>query len=76
MAYKYFLYSSQQANFFKTVEQNMGRTFHVGTVFYKGTKKSFTELSSTPTNNYSDAKIVAEGEETSLRFTLPGGRSN
>ena len=73
MAYKYFLYSSQQATFMANVERNMGRTYRVGTVYTKGTKKSFTEMSSSPTSIYSDAKIVAEGEETSMKFNLPKG---
>lgn len=73
MAYKYFLYSSRQAEFRSNVERGMGRTFRVGTVFTKGTRKSFTELSDTPSSIYPDAKIVAEGEETSFRFTLPQG---
>ena len=73
MAYKYFLYSSRQLEFRSNVERSMGRTFRVGTVFTKGTRKSFTELSDTPNSIYPDAKIVAEGEETSFRFTLPQG---
>lgn len=73
MAYKYFLYSSQQADFLKLVEKNMGHTFKVGVVYTKGTRKSFTELSSTPNSQYSDAKIVAEGEESSFKYTLPQG---
>lgn len=73
MAYKYFLYSSQQQEFLTKVEKSMGKTFRVGTVFTKGTKKSFTELSSSPTSTYSDARIVAEGEETDFRYTLPKG---
>ena len=73
MAYKYFLYSSQQEKFFSDIEKSMGKKFKVGIVFTKGTKKSFTEISSNPTNGYSDAKIVAEGEETSFRYTLPRG---
>ena len=73
MAYKYFLYSSQQADFMTTVEKNMGRTFRIGTVYTKGSRKSSTELSSSPKSMYSDAKIVAEGEETTFRYTLPQG---
>ena len=73
MAYKYFLYSSQQAEFMATVERSMGRTFRVGTVFTKGTRKSFTELSSSPRSRYADARIVAEGEETTFKYILPQG---
>lgn len=73
MAYKYFLYSPQQESFFKKVEESMGRTFRVGTVFYKGTKKSFTEMSAKPSNQYSDTRIVAEGEESTFRYEIPRG---
>lgn len=73
MAYKYFLYSPTQESFFKKVEESMGRTFKVGTVFYKGIKKSFTEISSTPNNQFSDSRIVAEGEETSFKYDIPRG---
>lgn len=73
MAYKYFIYSSQQADFLANVEKTMGKTFRVGTVYTKGTRKSFTELSSTPNSKYADAKIVAQGEENTFKFTLPQG---
>ena len=73
MAYKYFLYSSQQADFMATIEKSMGKSFRVGTVFTKGTRKSFTELSSSPSSRYADARIVAEGEETTFKYILPQG---
>lgn len=72
MAYKYFLYSSQQEEFMRSTEAKRGRTFKVGTVYTKGTRKSFTELATKPTNRYSDCKLVAEGEEANMKFTLPG----
>lgn len=73
MAYKYFLYSSQQAAFQTGIEKSMGKTYRVGVVFAKGTKKSFTELSSKPSNRFSDTRIVAEGEETDFRYEMPRG---
>lgn len=73
MAYKYFLYSSQQAEFMANVERGMGRTFRIGVVYTKGARKNFTELSSTSKSMYSDARIVAEGEESSFKYTLPQG---
>ena len=72
MAYKYFLYSSQQEEFMKNTEAKRGRQFKVGTVYTKGTRKNFTELSFSPTNRYSDCKLIAEGEENNMKFTLPG----
>lgn len=73
MAYKYFLYSSQQVAFQTGIEKSMGKTYKVGVVFAKGTKKSFTELSSSPTNRFSDTRIVAQGEESDFRYELPKG---
>lgn len=73
MAYKYFLYSAQQQEFLTHVEKSMGHTFRVGTVYTKGSRKSFTELSDSPNSQYSDAKIVAQGEESTFKYTLPKG---
>lgn len=74
MAYKYFLYSSEQQKFMTNVQAQMGKQYKVGTVIVKGTKKSFTEMSTKPSNIYSDCKIVAEGDDTKMKFTLPTGR--
>lgn len=71
MAYKYFLYSSQELNFRKEMEEKMGKRFKLGIVFDKGKRLSFTQISSTPTSQYSDSKVVAEGEESTFRFTPP-----
>lgn len=73
MAYKYFIYSSEQLEFMKRMESKMGHTFKVGTVFNKGKRCSFTELSSSPNLKYSDSKIVAEGEESLFSYTPPRG---
>ena len=73
MAYKYFLYSSEQLKFRTQIEAKMGKVFKVGHVIVNGVRKPFTELSSAPSSRYSDAKIQAEGEEHSFRYTLPGG---
>lgn len=74
MAYKYFLYSSEQEKFMRKIQEQMGKTFNIGTVYYKGSRKSFTEMSSSPNNRYSDMKIVAEGDDTKMKYTLPTGR--
>lgn len=71
--YKYFIYSSEQLKFKEKMEAKMGKKFKVGTVIYKGKKRSFTELSNTGKSNYSDAKIVAEGDITTIKYTLPKG---
>lgn len=73
MAYKYFLYSSQQQEFQMKIEQGLGKRYQPGVVFTKGTKKNFTELSLTGRSTFSDAKVVAQGEESNFRYTLPRG---
>lgn len=75
MAVKYFLYSSEELNFRKEVEAKMGRKFVTGHVIINGTKKPFTSLSSTPTSaRYPDSKVVASGEASEMRYTMPEGR--
>ena len=70
---KYFIYSSEQLNLRKQVESKMGKKFRVGHVIVNGARKPFTELSSTPNSRYSDAIIVAKGDPTLMRYTLPEG---
>lgn len=74
MATKYFLYSSEQLKFRKAVEEKMGKKFRVGHVIVNGAKKPFTELSSSPISRFADAKIVASGDDTTMKYTLPEGR--
>lgn len=71
MAYKYFHYSVEQLKFMKEMEKRRGRNFRVGTVFNKGRRLSFTEISSNITSRYSDDKVVAEGEESKFKYTPP-----
>lgn len=73
MAYKYFFYSTEQLSFRTRMEAKIGKKFKPGNVFYKGKKIPFTEMLATNKATYSDAKLVAEGEELNLKFTLPEG---
>lgn len=70
----YFLYSSEQFKFMKSIEEKMGKRFRVGHVIVNGVRKPFTELSSSPNSRYPDATVVAEGDPTLMRYELPGGR--
>ena len=72
-ATKYFIYSSEQLKLRKSVEAKMGKTFKCGTVIVNGTRKPFTELSTRPTSRFSDAIIVAQGDPTLMKYTLPEG---
>ena len=71
--YRYFIYSSEQMAFQKKMEEKVGKTYYVGTVIYRGKRVSFTEMSKTGNSTYSDAKIVAEGDYTKMKYTLPRG---
>lgn len=71
---KYFIYSSEQLKFRKQMEEKMGKKFMVGHVIVDGVRKPFTEMASSPKSRYPDAKIVAEGDPTIMRYTLPEGR--
>lgn len=72
-ATKYFIYSSEQLKLRKSVEAKMGKTFKCGTVIVNGTRKLFTELSTKPISRFSDAIIVAQGDPTLMKYTLPEG---
>lgn len=73
MATRYFLFSSEQLRFRRGIEEKMGRKFHVGTVVYNGERKPFTEISSSPTSRYADAKVVAKGDPSLMVYTPPSG---
>lgn len=70
---KYFYYSSEQLKFRKDAEQKMGRKFRVGHVIVNGVKKPFTEISSSPSSRFPDARLVAQGNPDLLKYSLPGG---
>lgn len=74
MATKYFYYSSEQLKFRKQMEEKMGKKFVVGQVIVNGVRKPFTEMSSATSSRYPDAKLVAEGDPSVLRYTLPMGK--
>ena len=71
---KYFYYSSEQLKFLKAMEEKMGKKFSVGHVIVDGIRKPFTELTSNPKSRFADAKLVAEGDPTLMRYTLPEGK--
>lgn len=70
---KYFIYSYKQLQMRKEVELKMGKKFRVGQVVVNGIRKPFTELSSTPNSRFADAKIVAQGDPTTMNYTEPEG---
>lgn len=73
MAYKYFLFSPSQLRFRKETELKMGKRFKAGWVIVNGVKTPFTELSSENKSKlYSDAKVVAYGDTTKMKYVMPG----
>lgn len=73
MATRYFLYSTEQFNLRKSVEEKMGKRFKVGHVIVDGVRKPFTEISASPISKYADAKVVASGDIATMRYTEPEG---
>ena len=69
MAYKYFIFSATQLRERTAIERNIGRAFKPGEVVVGPRRLQFTELNNTGTSRYSDAKIVAEGEESAIKYT-------
>ena len=72
MAMKYFLFSPSQLEFRREIEKKMGRKFNPGYVIVDGVRSEFTEISDTPeSKRFSDAKVVAYGDTTKIRYHLP-----
>lgn len=70
---KYFLYSAQQLNFRKQMAKKIGKNFLPGHVIINGLKKPFTEIVDDPKKSrFSDSMVVVYGDETTLKYTLPG----
>ena len=68
-SYKYFLYSNDQYKQRESVEKNIGKIYTAGQVLVNGRWKNYTEISSNPANSFSDAKIVAEGDISDIKYT-------
>lgn len=72
MAVRYFLYSREQLNFRRAIEDKMGNVYTPGSVVVGGVKKPFTEISTTPTSKrYSDANVVTSGEIDNIVYIPP-----
>ena len=53
------------------LDQSFSKLSDILCIYSKEELLSFTQISSTPTSQYSDSKVVAEGEESTFRFTPP-----
>jgi hypothetical protein len=67
--YKYFIFSASQLKDRSEIEKSIGKTFKPGEVAVGPKKKKYTEMNSTGTSRYSDAKIVAEGDISKMKYT-------
>ena len=68
--YKYFLYSYEYLKNRNAMEEKVGRVFECGTVIVDGALREFNIISSKPTmNRYPDARIVAEGDIETMKYT-------
>lgn len=72
MATKYFIYSAEQAKFRKEVDAKIGKTYKPGQLYTGAKAITFTELNGTGKSKYPDARVVYQGETSSLKYTLPG----
>jgi hypothetical protein len=67
MAYKYYMFSSKQLKMNEDAMKRIGKAFSPSRVRAKGVWKSYTEAIADPNNSrYSDARVVAEGEESEM----------
>ena len=63
----------EQLKFRRETELKLGNNqFKPGQVIVNGVKTPFTEMSDKGKSRYSDAKIVAYGDITKMKYTLPG----
>lgn len=68
---KNFFYSYEQLLMRKNIELSMGKKFKVGHVVVNGTRKPFTEMTSSAQSRFPDAKLVASGDPTTMNYTEP-----
>ncbi len=72
MAYKYFIYSKEQFDEQTAILAKRNKRFVPGIVVVNGSRKQFTQISSTASiPRFIDAQIVAEGEERNFKYEKP-----
>ncbi len=70
--YRYFLFSQQFIADKNKVYDKINKTMVLGSVIYNGSRREYCALSATPTlHNYTDARVVAEGDITKISHTQP-----
>lgn len=67
----YFVYSSEQKKKNEKILEKMSKTYELGYVLINGIYKPYTQISKSPQSNYSDAILVASGEEYKMKYKKP-----
>lgn len=68
-AFRYFLYSRAQHSLREETDLKLGKTFKPGEVLVNGNWKQYTQISPSPSNQFSDSVIVAKGYLNEMRYT-------
>ena len=68
--YRYFLYSKSQHQMRTEVDKKVNKVFIPGKVFSNGKWYQYTEMSTTPTNAFADAKVVAKGYIEDMNYQI------
>lgn len=67
-----FIYSAQQANDLRTINEKNGDRFHLGSVVVNGVEKKYTAIVRNMNEvSYSDARKLIEGDIRHIRYTSP-----
>ena len=67
--YKYFIYSREQHDERRKIEESAGYSYVPGKVLKTGRWREYTALSNTPYTKYSDAVIICEGYLDEIKYT-------
>lgn len=67
--YRYFLYSRAQHAIREETDLKLGKTFKPGEVLVNGRWRQYTQISATPSNQFSDSVIVAKGYLSEMKYT-------
>ena len=68
---RYFLFSKEQMDMRIKVDGSIGQKYKPGRVMVRGKFKLFTEISTEPTNNFNDTRIVLKEDINLARYEEP-----
>ena len=70
--YKYFLFSNQQVIDKNKIYNKIHKVIVLGRVSYNGEVKEFSTISNTKDlPRYSDSRVIAQGDITTMEYTMP-----